>query len=125
MEAVSSFAQMFAEYGPGWLIAGALIAVGIYVIHRLLNIYEKLSSDKVSTQREMTKISGQMVDQMDRSNTVLEAVQKELTLMNASNERLINNMAKDHERSAFIEGSVKKLIDRIETLYDKIVVEHS
>lgn len=125
MDSALSFAQMFAEYGPGWIIAAALIGIGIYVIYRLMNIYEKLSSDKVSTQKEMTKISGQMVEQMDRSNTVLEAVQKELSLMNVSNERLIENMSRDHERSAFVESTVKKLIDRVETIYDKIVLDTS
>lgn len=123
MDSALSFAQMFAEYGPGWVIAAALIGIGIYVIYRLMNIYEKLSSDKISTQKEMTKISGQMVEQMDRSNTVLEAVQKELSVMNVSNERLIDSMSMYHKNSTFIKESVKKITDRVETLYDKLVVE--
>lgn len=121
MEQGLTFVNTFAEYGPEWMIAAAIIALGIWVVYKIVRIYEKNLEDRLNTQSDMVKISGQMVEQMDRSNSLLETVQKELTAMNAQTQALINSLEHSQDRSTKMGSDVATILDRVNFLYQRLI----
>lgn len=119
-----TLAELVAKDGPAWVFVLAIIGLLIWTVYKLLNIYENNSERTISSREEVNRISGQMVSQMERSNAVLEAVEKQLSLMNAVNDTLINTLAKSQDRSASMAESVKVMADRVEQMYNKVILEH-
>lgn len=123
-DAPLELAQIVAQDGPAWVAVLAIIGILIWVIYKYMNIYEKTNERKISSQETMNQISGQMAQQMERSNAVLEAVEKQLSLTNAVNDKLVDSLTKSQNRSASMAESVKTMADRIEHIYERTVLEH-
>ena len=124
METSLSLAELVAKDGPAWIFVLAVIGVLIWAIYKFVNIYEANNDRRLSSAEEANRISGQMTQQMERSNAVLEAVEKQLSLMNAVNDKLIDSLAKSQERSASMADSVKTIADQVKLVYEKIVLDH-
>lgn len=116
----TTFLGSFAEFGPGWLlVAGILVILG-WVVYKGMAVYENSRKDSAENKQEMTKISGQMVEQMDRSNTVIENIQHEMSVMNATNQTLVETLAKSQERSAAMAKEVHDANSRAADTHDKV-----
>ena len=116
----TTFLGGFAEFGPGWLlVAGILVILG-WVTYKLLNVYEQSRKDSADNKKEMTQISGQMVEQMDRSNTVIENIQHEMSVMNTTNQKLVETLMKSQERSAQMAQEVHDANSRAADTHDKV-----
>ena len=116
----TTFLGSFVELGPGWLlVAGVLVILG-WVTYKLLGVYETSRKDSADNKQEMTKISGQMVEQMDRSNTVIENIQHEMSVMNATNQKLCESIVNSQERSAQMARDVHDANIRAADTHDKV-----
>ena len=116
----TSFLSSFAEFGPGWLlVAGVLVILG-WVVYKGMAIYENSRKDSAENKQEMTKISGQMVEQMDRSNTVIENIQHEMSVMNATNQTLVETLMKSQERSLKMAEELHDAAAKASDNHDKI-----
>lgn len=124
METSLSLAELVAKDGPAWVFVLAIIGILIWAIYKFVNIYEKNNDRRISSAEEANRISGQMTEQMERSNLVLEAVERQLSLMNAVNDKLIDSLARSQDRSASMAESVRTMADQIKHVYDKIVLDH-
>lgn len=116
-------AELVAKDGPAWLFVLAVIGILIWAIYRFVNMYEKNNDRRISSQEEANRISGQMTEQMARSNKVLEAVEKQLSLMNTTNELLVTTFTESQNRSDLMVDYIKTMAERIEYLY-KRAIEH-
>ena len=91
-----------------------------WVTYKLLGVYETSRKDGDENRKEMTKISGQMVEQMDRSNTVIENIQNEMSVMNATNQKLCESIVNSQERSAQMAKDVHDANIRAADTHDKV-----
>lgn len=119
--AATTLLDKIAEYGPGWLIAAALIIFAGYVVHRLLKVYEDNQHDRLSQQREMIEVSGRMVDQMARSNTVIESVEKQMEVMNNTNATMVQALTQSQQRSQGMADDTKQILDRVNFIFKRLV----
>lgn len=116
----TSFLGSFVEFGPGWLlVAGILVILG-WVVYKGMAVYESSRKDSAENRKEMTQISGQMVEQMDRSNTVIENIQHEMSVMNATNQKLCESIVNSQERSAQMAQEVHDANSRAADTHDKV-----
>ena len=118
-----TLAELVAKDGPAWIFVLAVIGVLIWAIYKFVNIYEANNDRRLSSAEEANRISSQMTQQMERSNAVLEAVERQLSLTNAVNDKLIDSLAKSQERSASMADSVKTIADQVKTIYERIVLD--
>ena len=123
METSLSLAELVAKDGPAWIFVLAIIGILIWAIYKFVNIYEKTNDRRISSAEEANRISGQMTEQMERSNMVLEAVEKQLSLMNAVNDKLIDSLAKSQERSASMAENVRTIADQVKRVYERVVLD--
>lgn len=120
-ESATSFITSFAEYGPGWLIASGILVFCFYVALRLLKVWEANQQEKTDQNRQLVEISGRMVDQMDRSNTVIESVEKQMSVMNNTNATMVEALTKSQDRSREMQDDTKTILDRVNFLYERTI----
>lgn len=120
-ETATNFITIFAEYGPGWIFAAGVLVFGFYVAFRLLKVWEGNQSEKVEQNRQLVEISGRMVDQMDRSNTVIESVEKQMSVMNNTNATMVEALTKSQERSQAMQNETRTILDRVNFLYERAI----
>lgn len=121
--AANTFIDRIAEFGPWWMLAAALVVLFGYVVYVFTNVYKEVAKDKRARDQEMLTISGQMVAQMDRSNTVLESVEEQMAVMNETNSTLVETLLKSQERSQGMHDMTKKISDRVEFMYQHIITK--
>ena len=119
-EVANTFLGAFAEFGPGWLLVAGILAILAWVVYKGMGIYEQSKKDSDENKSQMTKISGQMVEQMDRSNNVIESIQHEMSVMNTTNQTLVETLMKSQERSAKMAEDVHTANMRAEDTHDKV-----
>lgn len=120
-EAATNFITVFAEYGPGWIFAAGVLVFGFYVVKRLLSVWEGNQQEKTEQNRQLVEISGRMVDQMDRSNTVIESVEKQMSVMNNTNATMVEALTRSQDRSQAMQDDTKTILDRVNFLYERTI----
>lgn len=110
-----------AEFGPVWLFVAALLVMVGYGGKKIIEIYEATRKEKLANDRDMIKISSQMVEQMERSNNVIEAVEKQMTIMNGTNAQLVNQLLRSDSRNEKMSKDMRTIRDRIDLLYERLI----
>lgn len=120
VDTLSAFFTAFGEFGPGWLLVAGLLALAAWITYKLLNIYEKSREENCQTQKELVKTTGQMIEQMDRSSTVIESVQHEMSTMTRTNQMLVETLTKSIEHSETVFKEVHEAAGNAADNHDKI-----
>ena len=98
--------ELFAPYGPGWL-GGVLLALILFYFGRqFLEEFRK-------------QMEGRIAAQMERSNSLMEAMKTLMESVATSNEVLHADLANSQARSQGMAAKVDHICDRVDLLYDK------
>lgn len=129
--------KLFVPYGPGWLGGAALVLIGFYFGRQFLAEYKVQNERKASLDlkreerkqaevderaqrdRERSQMEGRIAAQMERSNSLMEAMKTLMESVVASNEVLHNDLVHSQARSQGMAEQVSHIRDRVDLLYDK------
>lgn len=129
--------ELFAPYGPGWLVGVLLALMGFYFGQKLLEEYKAQNerkseldtrreerkreevAERAQRDRERSQMEGRIAAQMERSNSLMEAMKTLMESVVASNEVLHSDLAHSQERSQGMAQKVDHICDRVDLLYDK------
>lgn len=129
--------KLFAPYGPGWLGGVLLALIAFYFGKQFLEEYkrqnerkgeidlkrEKRKQDEVNERaqrdRERSEMEGRIAAQMERSNSLMEAMKTLMESVVASNDVLHNDLVHSQARSQGMAEHVSHIRDRVDLLYDK------
>ena len=129
--------SLFAPYGPGSLFGALLVLVVLYFGKQFLEEFktqnerkanidlkrEERKQDEVSERaqrdRERSQMEGRIAAQMERSNSLMEAMKTLMESVVASNEVLHSDLAHSQARSQGMAAKVDHIYDRVDLLYDK------
>lgn len=129
--------KLFAPYGPGWLGGAALVLIAFYFGRQFLAEYkvqnerkaaldlkrEERKQDEVDERaqrdRERSQMEGRIAAQMERSNSLMEAMKTLMESVVASNDVLHNDLVHSQARSQGMAEQVSHIRDRVDLLYDK------
>lgn len=129
--------KLFAPYGPGWLGGAALVLIAFYFGRQFLSEYKVQNERKASLDikreerkqaevderaqrdRERSQMEGRIAAQMERSNSLMEAMKTLMESVVASNDVLHNDLVHSQARSQGMAEQVSHIRDRVDLLYDK------
>lgn len=129
--------KLFAPYGPGWLGGAALVLIAFYFGRQFLAEYKVQNERKANldlkreerkqaevderAQRdcERSQMEGRIAAQMERSNSLMEAMKTLMESVMASNDVLHNDLVHSQARSQGMAEQVSHIRDRVDLLYDK------
>jgi hypothetical protein len=129
--------KLFAPYGPGWLGGAALVLIAFYFGRQFLAEYKVQNERKASLDlkreerkqaemderaqrdRERSQMEGRIAAQMERSNSLMEAMKTLMESVVASNDVLHNDLVHSQARSQDMAEQVSHIRDRVDLLYDK------
>lgn len=129
--------KLFAPYGPGWLGGAALALIAFYFGKQFLAEYKLQNERKVNLDikreerkqaevderaqrdRERSQMEGRIAVQMERSNSLMEAMKTLMESVVTSNEVLHNDLVHSQARSQGMADQVSHIKDRVDLLYDK------
>lgn len=129
--------KLFAPYGPGWLGGAALVLIAFYFGRQFLAEYKVQNERKANLDlkreerkqaevderaqrdRERSQMEGRIAAQMERSNSLMEAMKTLMESVVASNEVLHNDLVHSQARSQGMAEQVSHIRDRVDLLYDK------
>lgn len=129
--------KLFAPYGPGWLGGAALVLIAFYFGRQFLAEYklqnerksaldikrEERKQDEVNERaqrdRERSEMEGRIAAQMERSNSLMEAMKTLMESVVASNDVLHSDLVHSQARSQGMAQKVDHICDRVDLLYDK------
>lgn len=129
--------KLFAPYGPGWLGGAALALIAFYFGKQFLAEYklqnerkanldikrEERKQDEVKERaqrdRERSEMEGRIAAQMERSNSLMEAMKTLMESVVASNDVLHADLVHSQTRSQGMAQKVDHICDRVDLLYDK------
>lgn len=129
--------KLFAPYGPGWLGGAALVLIAFYFGRQFLAEYkvqnerkanidlkrEERKQDEMNERaqrdRERSQMEGRIAAQMERSNSLMEAMKTLMESVVASNDVLHNDLVHSQARSQGMAEQVSHIRDRVDLLYDK------
>lgn len=129
--------KLFAPYGPGWLGGAALVLITFYFGRQFLVEYKVQNERKANLDlkreerkqaevderaqrdRERSQMEGRIAAQMERSNSLMEAMKTLMESVMASNEVLHNDLVHSQARSQGMAEQVSHIRDRVDLLYDK------
>lgn len=129
--------KLFAPYGPGWLGGAALVFIAFYFGRQFLTEYklqnerkanldikrEERKQDEVKERaqrdRERSEMEGRIAAQMERSNSLMEAMKTLMESVVASNDVLHADLVHSQARSQGMAQKVDHMCDRVDFLYDK------
>lgn len=117
--AAATLFNKIAEFGPGWLCVAASLVIVWLLSKKLLGIYDDTRRERIDNDREIIRISGQMVEQMDRSNDVIEAVEHQMSVMNETNAQLVKELLHSKHRNERIDDDIRIMKDRIDLMYER------
>lgn len=129
--------KLFAPYGPGWLGGAALVLIAFYFGRQFLAEYKVQNERKANLDlkreerkqaevderaqrdRERSQMEGRIAAQMERSNSLMEAMKTLMESVVASNDVLHNDLVHSQARSQDMAEQVSHIRDRVDLLYDK------
>lgn len=129
--------KLFAPYGPGWLGGAALVLIAFYFGRQFLAEYKVQNERKANLDlkreerkqaevderaqrdRERSEMEGRIAAQMERSNSLMEAMKTLMESVVASNDVLHNDLVHSRARSQGMAEQVSHIRDRVDLLYDK------
>lgn len=129
--------SLFAPFGPEWLGGVLLALIAFYFGKQFLAEYkvqnqrkgeldlkrEERKQDEVKERaqrdRERSQMEGRIAEQIDRSNSLMEAMKTLMESVAASNEVLHSDLAHSQARSQGMAAKVDHICDRVDLLYDK------
>lgn len=129
--------KLFAPYGPGWLGGAALVLIAFYFGRQFLAEYKVQNERKANLDlkregrkqaevderaqrdRERSQMEGRIAAQMERSNSLMEAMKTLMESVVASNDVLHNDLVHSQARSQGMAEQVSHIRDRVDLLYDK------
>lgn len=129
--------KLFAPYGPGWIGGAALVFIAFYFGKQFLEEYklqnerkgaldikrEERKQDEVNERaqrdRERSEMEGRIAAQMERSNSLMEAMKTLMESVVASNDVLHADLVHSQARSQGMAQKVDHMCDRVDFLYDK------
>lgn len=129
--------KLFAPYGPGWLGGAALTLIAFYFGRQFLAEYKIQNERKANLDlkreerkqaevderaqrdRERSQMEGRIAAQMERSNSLMEAMKTLMESVVASNDVLHNDLVHSQARSQGMADQVSHIKDRVDLLYDR------
>lgn len=129
--------KLFAPYGPGWLGGAALVLIAFYFGRQFLDEYKRQNerkagidmkreerkrdevNERAQRDRERSQMEGRIAAQMERSNSLMEAMKTSMESVVASNDVLHADLVNSQSRSQGMAQKVDHICDRVDLLYDK------
>lgn len=129
--------ELFAPYGPGWLMGVLLALIAFYFGKQFLKEFKAQNKrkgeidlkreerkqaevdERAQRDRERSQMEGRIAAQMERSNALMEAMKTLMESVVASNEVLHSDLANSQARSQGMAAKVDHICDRVDLLYDK------
>lgn len=129
--------KLFVPYGPAWLGGVLLALIAFYFGKQFLEEYklqnerkgaldikrEERKQDEVKERaqrdRERSEMEGRIAAQMERSNSLMEAMKTLMESVVASNDVLHSDLVHSQARSQGMAQKVDHICDRVDLLYDK------
>ena len=129
--------KLFAPYGPGWLGGAALVLIIFYFGRQFLDEYKVQNERKANIDlkreerkqaevderaqrdRERSQMEGRIAAQMERSNSLMEAMKTLMESVVASNDVLHADLVHSQTRSQGMAQKVDHICDRVDLIYSK------
>lgn len=129
--------KLFAPYGPDWLGGAALVLIAFYFGRQFLDEYKVQNERKANIDlkreerkqaevderaqrdRERSQMEGRIAAQMERSNSLMEAMKTLMESVVASNEVLHADLVHSQTRSQGMAQKVDHICDRVDLMYNK------
>lgn len=129
--------KLFAPYGPGWLGGAALVLIAFYFGRQFLDEYKVQNERKANIDlkreerkqaevderaqrdRERSQMEGRIAAQMERSNSLMEAMKTLMESVVASNDVLHADLVHSQTRSQGMAQKVDHICDRVDMIYSK------
>lgn len=129
--------KLFAPYGPGWLGGAALVLIAFYFGRQFLDEYKVQNERKANIDlkreerkqaevderaqrdRERSQMEGRIAAQMERSNSLMEAMKTLMESVVASNDVLHADLVHSQTRSQSMAQKVDHICDRVDLIYSK------
>ena len=129
--------KLFAPYGPGWLGGAALVLITFYFGRQFLDEYKVQNERKANIDlkreerkqaevderaqrdRERSQMEGRIAAQMERSNSLMEAMKTLMESVVASNDVLHADLVHSQTRSQGMAQKVDHICDRVDLIYSK------
>ena len=129
--------EIFAPYGPGSLFGALLVLVVLYFGKQFLEEFKAQNerkanidlkreerkqdevNDRAQRDRERSQMEGRIAAQMERSNSLMEAMKTLMESVVASNEVLHSDLAHSQARSQGMAEKVDHICDRVDLIYSK------
>ena len=129
--------KLFAPYGPGWLGGVLLALIAFYFGKQFLAEYKVQNErkahidlkreerkqaevdERAQRDRERSQMEGRIAAQMERSNSLMEAMKTLMESVVTSNEVLHSDIVNSQARSQGMAEQVSHIRDRVDLLYDK------
>ncbi len=129
--------KLFAPYGPGWLGGAALVLIAFYFGRQFLAEYKVQNERKANIDlkreerkqaevderaqrdRERSQMEGRIAAQMERSNSLMEAMKTLMESVVASNDVLHADLVHSQTRSQGMAQKVDHICDRVDLIYSK------
>lgn len=129
--------KLFAPYGPGWLGGAALVLNAFYFGRQFLDEYKVQNERKANIDlkreerkqaevderaqrdRERSQMEGRIAAQMERSNSLMEAMKTLMESVVASNDVLHADLVHSQTRSQGMAQKVDHICDRVDLIYSK------
>lgn len=129
--------KLFAPYGPGWLGGAALVLIAFFFGRQFLDEYKAQNERKANIDlkreerkqaevderaqrdRERSQMEGRIAAQMERSNSLMEAMKTLMESVVASNDVLHADLVHSRARSQGMAEKVDHICDRVDLIYNK------
>ena len=129
--------KLFGPYGPGWLGGVLLALIAFYFGKQFLEEYKRQNErkgeidlkreerkqdevkERAQRDRERSEMEGRIAAQMERSNSLMEAMKTLMESVVTSNEVLHNDLAHSQARSQGMAKKVDHICDRVDLIYNK------
>lgn len=129
--------KLFAPYGPGWLGGVLLALIAFYFGKQFLEEYKRQNErkgeidlkreerkqdevkERAQRDRERSEMEGRIAAQMERSNSLMEAMKTLMESVVASNDVLHADLVHSQTRSQGMAQKVDHICDRVDLMYNK------
>ena len=129
--------KLFAPYGPAWLGGVLLALVAFYFGKQFLEEYKRQNQrkgeldlkreerkqaevdERAQRDRERSQMEGRIAAQMERSNSLMEAMKTLMESVVASNDVLHADLVHSQTRSQGMAQKVDHICDRVDLIYSK------
>lgn len=129
--------KLFVPYGPAWLGGVLLALISFYFGKQFLEEYKRQNErksaldikreerkqdevkERAQRDRERSEMEGRIAAQMERSNSLMEAMKTLMESVVASNDVLHSDLVHSQARSQGMAQKVDHICDRVDLLYDK------